>query len=192
MSEVTSYLSKIKKKLEQKDATEHTHRSALESFLEAAGRGIVATNEAKRIACGSPDFQITRNGVPLGYVETKDIGTNLDEIERGKGSHAEQFKRYNSALPNWILTDYLQFRWFVKGEKRLTAIIAEQTGKFTIKAVPDAEPKILELLTAFYENPALTVDTAKELAKLLAAKSHIIRTLIIATFNQERAKRMAS
>jgi hypothetical protein len=28
-------------------------------------------------------------------------------------------------LPNWILTDYFEFRWFVNGKKRLAARIAK-------------------------------------------------------------------
>ena len=116
----TEYLAAIRKEHAAGDATEHTHRPALKTLLESAGKGITATNEPKRILCGSPDFQITRKGVPLGHVETKDIGTNLDEMERGKGPHGEQFIRYRDGLPNWLLTDYLQFRWFVGGEKRLT------------------------------------------------------------------------
>ncbi|HLA29367.1 MAG TPA: hypothetical protein VJZ49_15880 [Syntrophales bacterium] len=55
-----------------------------------------------------PDLNITRKGVPVGHVETKDIGVNLDEMERGKGPNGEQFKRYSS-LPNWILTDCCRF-----------------------------------------------------------------------------------
>ena len=45
---------------------------------------VVATNEPRRIACGAPDFNISRKGVPLGHVETKDVGISLDEMERGK------------------------------------------------------------------------------------------------------------
>src|SRR3990170_2680557 len=100
------YIATIRKNLAHGDATEQTHRAALESLLEAYGVGIEATNEPKRIACGAPDFNITRKRVPLGHVETKDIGTNLDEMEKGKGPHGEQFVRYRDGLPNWILTDY--------------------------------------------------------------------------------------
>jgi len=133
MNAFLGYLAAIRKRFTAGDATEHTHRRALEAFLESVGRDITATNEPRRIACGSPDFQITRKGVPVGHVKTKDIGTDLDQTERGKGPHGEQFIRYRDGLPNWILTDYLQFRWFVNGEKRLTPqsanwIRAEKSG----------------------------------------------------------------
>jgi hypothetical protein len=84
MNALAVYLDAIKKNLTHGDSTEQTHRPALKNFLEVVDKGIVATNEPKRILCGAPDFNITRKKVPLGHVETKDIGTNLDEMERGK------------------------------------------------------------------------------------------------------------
>lgn len=178
------YLREIKKSLDRGDATEHTHRPALETLLEACGENIDATNEPRRIACGAPDFNITRKGVPIGHIETKDIGVSLDEMERGKGPNGDQFKRY-STLPNWILTDYLEFRWYAAGQKRLTVRIADIDGKERIRALPDGSEKLEQLLTAFYNEPALTVGTARELARYMAGTTRIIRDLIIASFKNE-------
>ena len=186
MTAFAEYLTTIRKEHGAGDATEHTHRPALKTLLESAAQGITATNEPKRILCGSPDFQVVRKGVPLGHVETKDIGTNLDEMERGKGPHGEQFIRYRDALPNWLLTDYLQFRWFVGGQKRLTVRIAELDAKGKVKPLPDGEQKLAELLTAFFEQPALTVASARELAQRMAGMTRIIRDLIVNTFEHEK------
>ncbi len=73
------YIRALRANVERGDATEHTHRPALKALLEAVDPEIVATNEPRRIACGAPDFNITRNGVPVGHIETKDIGVNLDD-----------------------------------------------------------------------------------------------------------------
>ena len=184
MNSFAEYIREIRKSLEKGDSTEHTHRAALEALLEACDKDIDATNEPRRIACGAPDFNITRKGVPVGHVETKDIGVNLDEMERGKGPNGEQFKRY-STLPNWILTDYLEFRWYAAGEKRLTVRVADLDGKGRLKITPDGDEKLDQLLTAFYHEPALTVGTAKELAQRMAGTTRIIRDLIIASFKHE-------
>jgi len=186
MTPFAEYLSRIRKEHGAGDATEHTHRPALKTLLESAGNGITATNEPKRVLCGSPDFQVVRKGIPLGHVETKDIGTNLDEMERGKGPDGEQFTRYRDALPNWLLTDYLQFRWFVGGEKRLTVRVAELDAKGKVKVLPDGEQQLAEFLTAFFEQPALTVASAKELAQRMARMTGIIRDLIVKTFEHEK------
>ena len=179
MSPFATYLGAIRKELAAGDATEHTHRPALKALLESVGRGITATNEPKRIACGSPDFQISRKGVPLGHIETKDIGANLDEMERGKGPDGQQFIRYRDGLPNWILTDYLRFDWFVGGEKRLSVRIAEERSDGKIRPLPDGEESLVQLLTAFFEQPALTVGTARELTRRMAGMTRIIRDLIV-------------
>jgi hypothetical protein len=68
-------------------------------------------------------------------------------------------------LPNWLLTDYLDFRWFVGGEKRLTVRVAELDAKRKVKELPEGEQKLGALLTAFYGQPALTVASAKDLAE---------------------------
>jgi predicted helicase len=184
MNSFQEYIREIRKSLERGDSTEHTHRAALEALLEVCGKDIDATNEPRRIACGAPDFNITRKGVPVGHVETKDVGVNLDEMERGKGPNGDQFKRY-SALPNWILTDYLEFRWYAAGEKRLIVRVADFDGKGRLKIALDGDEKLEQLLTAFYDEPALTVGTAKELAQRMAGTTRIIRDLIIASFKHE-------
>jgi len=182
MTPFAEYLAAIRKRLAQGDATEQTHRAALEHLLEAVGKGITATNEPKRIACGAPDFNITRHKVPLGHIETKDIGISLDDMERGKGANGEQFKRYRDALPNWILTDYLEFRWFVAGEKRLTVHLAESDTGGKVHALPEGEQQLAVLLDSFFTIPALTVGTAKELAQRMAGMTRNLRDLITATF----------
>jgi predicted helicase len=187
MSAFADYIKELRKNLDKGDSTEHTHRSALETLLEACGKDIDATNEPRRIACGAPDFNISRKGTPLGHVETKDVGVSLDEMEHGKGPNGDQFKRY-STLPNWILTDYLEFRWYAVGEKRLTVRVAELDAKGKLKPMPDGEERLAALLTAFYDQPALTISTAKELASRMAGMTRMIRDLILAALQLEQEK----
>jgi len=185
MSIFSEYLDALSKKLGGGIATEHTYRFAIQQLLEVSGDHITATNEPKRTACGAPDFSITRKNVLLGYVETKDIGTSLDEMVQGKGPHGRQFIRYRDGLPNWILTDYLEFLWFVHGKKRLAARLAEVDAKGKIRPEPDAEKKLGQLLQAFFTEPALTVATAKDLAVSMAHMTRIVRDLITEALKKE-------
>lgn len=109
-SPIDVYRRKIEKELQLGNATEHTHRPALKALLQA-----LATNEPKRVECGAPDFAVTEKGahgpVTIGHHEAKDVGKDLDEVEK-----SEQMKRYPPALPNLILIDDLEFRWYVSGE----------------------------------------------------------------------------
>src|SRR5438094_318629 len=156
MSASADYLDKIRKQLATGDAREGAYRPALSDLLQGRGKRILVTNEPKHLPLiGAPDFKVSRDKTPLGHVETKDIGTDLAEMEKGKGPNAEQFSRYQS-LPNWILTDYLEFRWYVHGDRRRVVRVAELSGKKKIKLLPDGEQELAELLTAFYSEPALT------------------------------------
>ncbi|MGH6718851.1 MAG: hypothetical protein ACREER_05995, partial [Alphaproteobacteria bacterium] len=77
------------------EQTEPTGRSALEGLLnefaaKAAGLDATVQHEPKRVADkGAPDFKIKRQGMILGYVETKSIGENLDKVLK-----SDQIARY--------------------------------------------------------------------------------------------------
>ena len=123
------YLRDLRANLAAGNATEHTHRPALKALLEGAVAGVTATNEPRRIECGAPDFVISRRAresagspQPVGYVEAKDSDVDLDAVERDskrsnpRTANGKQLKRYRAALSNLLLTNYLEFRWYVDGE----------------------------------------------------------------------------
>jgi len=169
MTAFADYLAAIKKNLAHGDATEHTHRPALKKLLESVSQGITATNEPTRILCGAPDFNITKGKVPLGHVETKDVGENLAAMEKGKPPYGEQFGRYRDGLPNWILTDYLEFRWYVNCESRMTVRLAELDTKGKLTPIASGETELGNLLKAFLTQRSKTIGTAKDLAQRMAA-----------------------
>jgi len=83
MDSLSTYLQSITKNLARGNATEHTHRPALKALLESFDANITATNEPQHIVdVGAPDFIVERGKTPLGYVETKEVGENLDKIEK--------------------------------------------------------------------------------------------------------------
>ena len=177
-----SYIQALQRKLATGDATEHTHRSALETLVESLLPGITATNEPKHIECGAPDFILRKGSVTVGYIEAKDIGKSLDDIEQGKGPDGERFKRYLNSLTNLILTDYLEFRWYVDGEKRLSARLGSPSKDYKIRRDKDGTEKLSELLTNFLSHKAESVGTPRELAQRMARQAHLIRYLIINAF----------
>jgi len=175
-----TYLRSIENELSQGNATEHTHRSALKALLESLGDGIVATNEPRRVECGAPDFVITRGSTTIGYVEAKDVGKSLDEAE-----HSDQLQRYRDPLTNLVLTDYLEFRWYVNGERRLTARLGSLTAEGKIKRDRASIQAVAELLSSFLSHKAEAVGTPRELAMRMARQAHLIRNLIINAFEKE-------
>jgi predicted helicase len=177
---IAHYLKTIEKDLAAGIATEHTHRPALKSLIESLAQGITATNEPKRIKCGAPDFIVTRGETPLGYMEAKDVDVSLDREEKG-----EQMHRYLGSLDNLVLTDYLEFRWYVRGEHRLTASLGKVKGKGKMRAEDGGATEVAELLTAFLNAKVPTVNSPKELAVRMAAIAQLIRSAIERAFNEE-------
>ena len=178
---ISDYLNRISKEVAAGNATEHTHRSALQALIEALAPGITATNEPRRVACGAPDYVVTRAQTPLGYIEAKDVDKSLDEVER-----SEQMRRYLDSLGNLILTNYLEFRWYVRGKHRLTARLATLGADNKLRREREGEAQVAELLTAFLQEQALTVGTAKELAERMAGIARLIRDTIRAAFASEQ------
>ena len=185
---VSKYLAEIRKNVATKKATEHTHRAALEQLVESLAKGVDATNEPKREECGAPDYVVSRRTkhgpLTIGHIEAKDIGLPLGKIEK-----SDQIKRYLK-LPNLILTDYLEFRWYVLGEKRLSARLATVDSKGKIKPDQEGNKQVLELLQGFLSQKPLDISKPKELAERLAFLAHMIRDIIIEAFAKNKASEM--
>ena len=190
------YVGAIQKDLANGIATEHTYRPALKSCLESLQKDVVATNEPKRIECGAPDFVISRKTgyglMTIGYIEAKDVGTSLGDIERDSQRanpttrDGLQLKRYLNALPNFVFTNYLEFRWYVEGEKREAAQLGQVSGtKLTVNQ--KGLEAVSGLLTNFLEAIPESIASPLELARRMARLTHIIRDIIVEAFDGNRA-----
>ncbi len=188
---ISEYFSIVEADLGRGNATEHTHRPALKALIESLSNKITAINEPQRIKCGSPDLIVVRGEVPLGYVEAKDINTSLEIAEQ-----SEQLQRYRESLGNLILTDYLEFRWYVRprpstddpfpeSEHRLTARLARVGRDSKLRPEADGEEQVIALLNAFLDAKVPTVQSARELAVRMAALARLIRDTIRRAFAQE-------
>ena len=176
-----SYLAALEQAYRAGNATEHTYRPAYKALIEAiAGNGVQAVNEPRQIACGAPDFIVTRGVVPLGYIEAKDIGIDL-----GKTARSEQLARYRDSLDNLILTDYLEFRWFLDGEPRLTAALPRPDKNGRIRWNDNAASEVTQLLQQFLAADIPLKATPHDLATRMAGLAKLIRKLIEETFAHE-------
>jgi predicted helicase len=177
---LADYIVLLQKSLAAGYASEGSHYPSLKTLLESLGDGVVATSLPHRIECGAPDFIITKGSATIGYVEAKDIGKSLDEIEK-----SEQLQRYLGSLTNLVLTDYLEFRWYVDGECRLKARLGTPARDGKIRRDKGSAEAVAELLSGFLSHRAERVGTPKELAERMARQAHMIRNLIVAAFEKE-------
>ena len=178
---IKAYLKQIEDNLRMGNATEHTHRPALKALLEALDPGVTATNEPKRIACGAPDFVVGRGGFTVGYVEAKDVGVSLADTER-----SDQLKRYRRALGNLLLTDQLEFRWYVDGEWRQTVSLGRWEGG-KLKAQSGGPEALAGLIGLFMAHRPEDITTPRELAERMARLTHMVRDIIIEAYNTDGA-----
>ena len=184
----TAYLRKIEAARRLGNDTEHTHRPALQALLESLNESVAVTNEPKRIQCGAPDLVITqkKDGLVLGHVEAKDVGVSLDEAAKSE----QVKKRYLPALPNFLLTDYLEFRWFVDGELRGHFRLAESKPNGALAPDPAAQPHAEGILKEFLGREPLRIERAEELARRLARLTHLIRDSIVLAFQTGNASKL--
>ena len=169
-SDLRAYLRDVRQTRATGQATEHSYRPALKTLIEAlGGAGTDAINEPTHSAAGAPDFIVERDGVPIGHIECKDIGQNLDAAET-----SEQLQRYRGALPNLILTDYLEFRWYVDGELRETARLG-RAGGASVATESGGSANVRALVDAFFNAQAGPVEDAADLARRMAGKTRLLR-----------------
>ncbi len=173
------YAKDISANLARHDSTEHTHRAALAKLIESLFDGTTATNEPKRSKVGAPDYIITKGQVSIGHIEAKDIGKNLREIERD-----EQLKRYRASLPNLILTDYVEFRWYTDGEFRAAATLGSVTSD-SVKATKEGVAQVHDLLSTFMQHRVPSVGSPRELACRMAHLARMIRDITTTVFEVE-------
>lgn len=172
VNSVSSYLTIISDRYKRGTATEHTYRGDLQQLIESLVKDITATNEPKRQACGAPDYIITKKDIPLGFIEAKDIGENLDKVEK-----SEQLKRYRDSLDNLILTDYLEFRLFRNGEKVTTVCIATIEGG-KLQTNKDGWTAFENLIKDFCTYQGQTITSAEKLAKMMAGKARMMELVL--------------
>src|SRR5690606_29734592 len=103
-SVVSNYLDRINHRYQTGLSSEHSYRGDLQNLLESMVPDVLVTNEPARISCGAPDYILTRKNIPVGYIEAKDIGADLNSK-----LYREQIDRYRRSLGNLTVTDYLQF-----------------------------------------------------------------------------------
>ena len=180
---IAVYLKQVGKSLARGDSTEHTHRPALQQLIQQIHKGIVCVNEPKgSSAAGHPDMKVLLGETPLGFIEAKDVGLDLVEI-----AETPQLKRYLKHIPNLILTDYLEFRWYQNGNLADTVRLATVLASGKLRRYDKGGESLLTLLDNFLTADVKTVGSPKELAERMATLAKWVRRVIVESFEAESA-----
>jgi hypothetical protein len=185
-SALQTYLETVAVHLQGGNATEHTYRPALQQLLNALLPDLRVTNEPRRLECNSPDFEIANGVVPIGYIEAKIINTDLDKTQQ-----SEQLQRYFKALDNVILTDYLEFRWYVKDLEtnlyyaKQTVRLADVAHKEKLIVHADSFSAFENLLKNFIEVQSITLRSPEDLAEKMAYIATQMKVSILEGYQNE-------
>ncbi len=178
---LSTYQAEISRQFASGVAQEHAYRPALITLLRAFAPHLTVINEPRQQRGNRPDLAVqNRDRLSIGYLETKDLSARLSEAER-----TEQLTRYRANLNNLILTNYLEFRWYVNGDPRESAQLARLTPKGALRPVPDGAAAVQTLLQAFLSQSALPISTPTELAERMAALTRLLRDKMQAALRAE-------
>jgi hypothetical protein len=175
--DITSYLNEIRALSASGQATEHSYRPALERLFKSVDANLTVINEPRRLTdVGAPDFVFNdKNGVAIGWCEAKDLHKEITKFKTGDYSK-EQKARYIKGLPNLIYTNGTDFEFIRKGEVTGFVSIADLIP--TLPARPDQFERLEILLKDFAAQTPVTVNTAKQLAEMMAGKAVIIKDIM--------------
>lgn len=185
----STYLKDLSSVAHQGDAREESFYPALakmlEEFAHAAGRTHVhVTTLPRPTEGGNPDFRIWNGRDRItGYIEAKKpTEESLDHIE---GS--EQLDRYRSTFPNLILTNFLEFRLYRKGERVETVRVGRPFVLNSLQSAPPLENQddLHALIDRFLGFELPQSFNAESLAIELAKRTRILREVISEQFESE-------
>lgn len=128
----------------------------------------------------STDFFISRGNVPIGHIETKDIAEDLDKVEK-----SDQLQRYFSSLSNLVLTNYLEFRWYVDGKERFRGRIGWLNSSRKLIVETGHLEGVLSIINGFLSYKHGIISSPRELAIRMAKQAKIIRDSAKALYNFE-------
>ena len=78
---IENYILELNKRYSTGISTEHPFRADLQNLIQELVPDVLVTNEPTRIKCGAPAYIITKRNIPIGYIEAKDIGKDLNSKE---------------------------------------------------------------------------------------------------------------
>ncbi|GAA9565840.1 DNA methyltransferase [Helicobacter pylori] len=183
------YLESIKDITDKEN--EPTHRHSLYNLLNGLkdrfNKEFKIEHEPKRKQGSQPDFCVSLQGLSIGYIENKKVGTNLrEQLEK------PQILKYLELNPNLMLTDYLNFMWVGKDEnnapfikKEISVASLDELSK-PLKPNPQTENDLIELFKSFFNYEAAPIANAKDFATHLSPRTKYLKDAL--NKNQEKTQ----
>ena len=145
------YLNDLFLKYKTGEAGERSYYPLLENLLKEFKDSQVLI-EARKSAVGIPDFKVgTPKNLLIGYVEAKDVGRDLDRLNKDE---FEQIEKYKKEYPKLIVTNFIEFRLFENGEHVDSVVITQPVTLRIGTPVLDNEGRARGLFERFFSTPS--------------------------------------
>ncbi|GAA7048863.1 hypothetical protein ID0181_06200 [Helicobacter pylori] len=165
------------------ESNELTHRAFLQKLLTSLkddfNTEFKIEHEPNRDKQGGqPDFRISYQGLNIGYIENKRVGTDLNQLLK-----SDQVLKYLELNPNLMLTDYLNFMWVGKDENNAPLIKKEisiaSLDELSKPPKKQTERDLIELFKSFFNYEPAPITNAKDFATHLSAPTKYLKDALI-------------
>ena len=177
---LTVYLREIHEIYTEGNFREESFYSCLKKLFEDCIQSFSSDEEIKirvlpkKTEVGIPDFLIRKDGEVIGHIEAKTPDSNLHEIEK-----SEQIQRYRNALPNLIVTNFLEFTRYRNGELVEKVKLCSPAALHGLKApISENGDAFYAFIREFYSFSTPEIKTASGLAIMLADKTKFSRDIL--------------
>ncbi len=182
-----AYTKSITAKFSHKETSEMGYRTDFEILLKEIFSKINVKridHDAKAKEGNKPDYIILKYDIPILYIEAKDIGIDLNKVEK-----SEQMTRY-FGYSNLILTDYVEFRFYRNGVTYNEPIkIADyDIKKRKIIPIPENFETAVKTITDFAQSHKEPIRSGKHLSQIMGGKAQRIRDNIKHFLSNESEK----
>jgi hypothetical protein len=125
-------------------------------------------DSTNRVWCGNMKI--------VGYIEAKSLRTNLDEAEK-----TEQICRYTATFPNFVLTNFIEFRLYKTGKCASKARISEFKNIYGLReSIPiESEKEFEDLMEKFFSFSYPNITNTNLLAIELAKRTRFLRDQVV-------------
>ncbi|MHC1577577.1 MAG: type ISP restriction/modification enzyme, partial [Candidatus Methanospirareceae archaeon] len=193
---LTAYLNEIHEIYAAGNFREESFYHLLKDLFEgcssafSAGEGAGVLVLPKKTEVGIPDFLVRRGsggggGEIVGHVEAKTPGTSLQAAE-----NSEQIQRYRAALPNLILTNFLEF-WLYRNGKFVASVEVCKFSDLELAGLREAVPAeesaglFVEFMSRFYGFSTPAITSTSGLAVVLVKKTKYAKSILEEVFERE-------
>lgn len=172
---VQRYVQEVQSIYEHGNYSEKSFRTPLENLLNAIKPNpdfeIRQEYGDTSLQIGIPDYTVYYKGKVVGFIETKNIGTDLDSVMQ-----SDQIKKYREAVDNLLLTDYRRFILIssdVLDCSLFSKVELVTKGKITLhqSTLKDFE----DIVDLFFGYQGKAINTPQKLAEEMARKARLIR-----------------